>query len=107
MGFEKPTKIKNVRERHHARFWRTQFETPEGSHVYVGTASMDIGMKWWIIHKIKSDIDMEREFLFADLENGGDIFSYDKIQSVPPSLGKNFLGDQFFTDGKMYLIVLK
>lgn len=107
MGFEKPTDAKNARERHHARFWRTQFEMPDGSRAYVGTASMDVGMKWFITHKIKSDIDTEREFLFADLKNGGFVFDYEKIQSVAPTLGKNFLGDQFFTDGKMYLIVLK
>ena len=64
-------------------------------------------MKWFIAHKIKSDIDTEREFLFADLENGGLILNYEKIQSVAPILGRNFLGDQFFTDGKLYLIVLK
>ncbi|MEK7157487.1 MAG: LssY C-terminal domain-containing protein, partial [Patescibacteria group bacterium] len=106
-GFEKPTDAKNARERHHARFWRTQFETLEGDNVYVGTASLDIGMKWFITHKIKSDIDTEREFLFVDLENGRLILNYEKIQSVVPVLGRNFLGDQFFTDGKLYLIVLK
>ncbi len=107
MGFEKPTDAKNARERHHARFWRTQFETTDGGLVYAGTASLDIGMKWFITHKIKSDIDTEREFLFSDLENGGSIFSYEKVQFVAPTLGNNFLGDQFFTDGKLYLIVLK
>ena len=75
--------------------------------MYVGTASLDIGMKWFITHKIKSDIDTEREFLFVDLENGRLILNYEKIQSVVPVLGRNFLGDQFFTDGKLYLIVLK
>ncbi|MBU6430963.1 bifunctional DedA family/phosphatase PAP2 family protein [Patescibacteria group bacterium] len=107
MGFEKPTDAKNARERHHARFWRTQFETPDGGRAYVGTASLDVGMKWLITHKIKSDIDTEREFLFADLEKGGFALNYEKIQSVAPVLGENFLGDQFFTDGKLYLIVLK
>ena len=107
MGFEKPTEANNARERHHSRFWKTQFETPEGDRVYVGTASLDIGMKWLITHKIKSDIDTEREFLFSDLRKAGLVSSYEKIQSVAPTLGENFLGDQFFTDGKLYLIVLK
>ncbi|MBM2818164.1 MAG: phosphoesterase, PA-phosphatase related protein [Parcubacteria group bacterium] len=105
-GFEKQTDAKNASERHHARFWRTEFETVDGARVYVGTASLDMGMKWLITHKIKSDIDTEREFLFNDFKDKGLILNYEKIQSVPPTLGKNFLGDQFFTDGKLYLIVL-
>lgn len=106
-GFEKPTMAQNVRERHHIRLWRAQFETADGDSIYVGTASLDIGMKWLITHRIKSDIDTEREFLFADLQRIGLVSSHEKVQSVPPTLGKNFLGDQFFTDGKLYLIFLK
>lgn len=105
-GFEKPTSAENVRERHHARFWRTQFKTADGGRIYVGTASLDSGIKWFITHKIKPDIDTEREILFADLENGGLILNYEKTQSVEPTLGENFSGDQFFTDGKLYLITL-
>lgn len=106
-GFEKPTEAMNVRERHHARFWRTQFETADGKRLYVGVASFDVGMKWLIIHKINPDIDTEREVLFSDLENGGLILNYEKQQSVEPTLGKNFSGDQFFTDGKLYSIILR
>lgn len=106
-GFEKPTSANNARERHHVRFWRTQFETIDGSRAYVGAASLDVGMKWFITHKIKPDIDTEREVLFADLENAGQVFGYEKRQSVEPTLGKNFSGDQFFTDGKLYSIVLR
>lgn len=106
-GFEKPTEANNVHERHHARFWRTQFETVDGNRLYVGAASFDIGMKWFMIHKINPDIDTEREVLFSDLEKAGVVLSYEKQQSVKPALGKNFSGDQFFTDGKLYSIVLK
>lgn len=105
-GFEKPTDANNVRERHHARFWKTRFKTPEGGLAYVGTTSFDTGMKWLITHKIKSDIDTEREFLFVDLEEAGVVSSHKMVQSVAPTLGENFLGDQFFTDGKLYFIIL-
>ena len=106
-GFEKPTEAQNARERHHARFWRTQFETQDGNRVYVGTASQDIGVKWLIIHTIKLDIDTEKELLFSDLENAGTISSFTKEKFVEPTLGINFSGDQFFTDGKAYVIILK
>ncbi len=106
-GFEKPTDAQSVRERHHARFWKTNIQTPEGLHVYVGTVSLDTGIKWLITHKIAPDIDTERELLFSDLEKIGSINSSQKIQSVAPILGQNFTGDQFFTDGKLYIINLE
>ncbi len=106
-GFEKPTDAQSVRERHHARFWKTNIQTQEGLHVYVGTVSLDTGIKWMITHKIAPDIDTERELLFSDLEKTGLTNSSQKIQSVAPVLGQNFTGDQFFTDGKLYIIFLK
>lgn len=106
-GFEKPTEVQSVRERHHARFWRTQFETQDGDRVYIGTASQDIGVKWLITHTIKPDIDTEKELLFSDLENAGAILSFTKEKFVEPTLGTNFSGDQFFTDGRAYIIILK
>ena len=106
-GFEKPTDTQSVRARHHARFWRTQFETQDGNRVYVGTASQDIGVKWLITHTIKPDIDTEKELLFSDLESAGVISSFTKEKFVEPMLGKNFSGDQFFTDGETYIIFLR
>ncbi|MCX6746384.1 MAG: LssY C-terminal domain-containing protein [Candidatus Parcubacteria bacterium] len=106
-GFEKPTANNTVRQRHHTRFWRTDYKTSEGKNIYVGTASLDIGIKWLVIHTIKPDIDTEREFLFTDLQKSDLINNYSKEQFVEPLLGKNFTGDQFFTDGQIYIIILK
>jgi undecaprenyl-diphosphatase len=107
LGFEKPTNAKSARARHHARFWRTQFKIQNGSSVYVGTVSLDVGMKWGITHKIKPDIDTEREGFFTDLKRTSRIDRSLKIQFVDPVLGQNFLKDQFFTDGELYVIYLK
>lgn len=104
LGFEKQTEAQSVRERHHARFWRTDFFTQNGDRIYFGTASLDMGIKWGITHKIKPDIDTEREFLFSDLEQTGAVARFEKMQFVEPILGKNFSGDQFFTDGKLYIV---
>ncbi len=106
-GFEKATQAQSVRERHHARFWKTNIEMPDGRRVYVGTVSLDTGIRWFVTHKIAPDIDTERELLFSDLEKAGLVGVSQKIQSVPPVLGENFTGDQFFTDGKLYIIFLK
>ena len=106
-GFEKPTDIQNVRQRHHARFWLTPYRLKNGERIYVGTASLDIGIKWGVTHKINPDIDTEREFLLNDLRSTGLIGEFRKIQFVKPAIGQNFSGDQFFTDGKIYIIMLK
>jgi len=106
-GFQKSTNLNNVRTRHHARFWKTNYITENGNAVYVGTASFDSGIKWGIVHRINPDIDTEREFLFNDLQKTGMLVNVKKQQSVSPELGSNFSGDLFFTDGKLYLITVK
>ena len=45
--------------------------------IYVGTASFDSGLKWWVTHRISPDIDTEREFLFTDLEATGQLSSFE------------------------------
>jgi membrane-associated phospholipid phosphatase len=107
-GFQEPTAANSARYRHHARFWRTNFTTVDDKNIYVGITSLDMGVKWWgITHKIKPDIDSEREYLFDALNNVSAVKSLSKEQFVDPVLGKNFTGDQFFTDGKVYIMYLK
>ncbi len=106
-GFEKPTIKNNVRERHHVRFWKTDYITTDGKNIYVGTASFDKNIKWGVTHQIAPDIDTERKTLFTDLQKSGLLTSFQKEQFVKPTLGENFSGDQFFTDGEIYIIFLK
>jgi len=105
-GFEKPTAENTIRGRHHARFWRTTLRM-DGKKIYVGTASLDRGLKWWIAHRILPDIDTEREFIVAGLDQTGLVRNFEKKDFVKPVLGKNFIGDDFFTDGQAYLVFLK
>ncbi len=106
-GFQKPTDKNSVRYRHHARFWKTNIQTQDGRSIYVGTISLDVGIKWYITHRIGPDIDTERELMLSDLKRADKVNDYYKIQLVEPHLGKNFVKDQFFTDGKSYIIYLK
>lgn len=107
-SFEQPTEANSARYRHHARFWRTGFVTASGQRVYFGITSLDTGVKWWgVTHRINPNIDSEREGLFADFVRAGVVRTNEKLQFVDPVLGKNFTGDQFFTDGKVYIIYLK
>jgi membrane-associated phospholipid phosphatase len=106
-GFEKPTATNSVRQRHHARFWKTDFVTADGYNIYVGTASLDIGMKWLVAHRIDPAIDVERDFILSDLKSTGLVDSIKESKFVQPTLGKNSAGDQFFTDGNVYIVKFK
>lgn len=106
LGFEKATQEQTVRQRHHARFWNTGLHTPDGKNIYVGTASLDIGLKWFFAHRIAPAIDTERELMFSDLNSNNTILNWRREQFVDPTLGTNAAQDPFFTDGKIYIIEL-
>ena len=103
-GFEKQTETNSVRARHHARFWKTQYKTPEGV-VYVGTVSLDTGIKWGITHTISPDIDTERDVFVSDMKKSGIVSEGKLIPLISPTLGNNFAGDEFFTNGKAAYLV--
>lgn len=106
-GFQKETELNNVRQRHHARFWKTNYVTKNGDSIYIGAASFDIGIKWGITHRISPDIDTERDFLLKELTNSGLIENVQEEAFVQPIMGKNFTGDIFFTDGNLYTLIIK
>ncbi len=107
LGFEKETEKQTVRSRHHARFWKTRYETAPGSSLFVGTVSLDTGVKWGgVTHTIGPDIDTERDLLVSDLKSGGIVDDIQEISLVSPTLGRNFSGDEFFTDGKAVFLTM-
>jgi len=89
---------------HHVKIWRTDFLLQDGSKIYVALVNANAGFTWGIIPKISPDLDTEREQLYQDLAHTGMIKSDQKVQLVKPLIGKNFVGDQFFTDGKAYIL---
>lgn len=107
LGFEKPTENKTVRERHLARFWKTDLITNEGKQIYVGAVYSYKGLKWLVIPRKNSDIDVERETVFSDLQTSGLVSSFQKVQLVDPILKKSSKNNRFFTDGKAYIIFLR
>jgi len=74
--------------------------------IYIGTASFDSGLKWGVTHKIDPNIDAEREYLFKDLLSTSLIKLEGKYQLIEPNIGINFAGDPFFTDGKVYVVII-
>jgi membrane-associated phospholipid phosphatase len=107
-SFAKPTEENTIRIRHHCRFWKTNIKTKEGKSLYVGSATFDYGIQPWLItHKVASDIDTERDFLFNDLLKTGRVKSYKKFSCTGPCEGRNFQLDFFYSDGNAYLIEFK
>lgn len=111
-AWQKPTEKNSARERHHVRLWKDASLRVEGKDVWVGTASFDAGVKLTSrvripTHRIAPAIDVERDFVVADLEGVGTVAAKEIIQRYDPFLGTNALGDPFFTDGKVVIISLK
>ncbi|MDO9210691.1 MAG: LssY C-terminal domain-containing protein [Deltaproteobacteria bacterium] len=104
LSFAKPINRNVLSNAHHVRIWRTKSLSKNGNHIYVGMANANDGIKWGVIPKLSPNIDAERELLYQDLNLSEKIKSYQKEQLVKPQIGTNFTGDQFFTDGKAYII---
>lgn len=105
LGFEKPTPAHTARQRHHVQLWKTDLVITGNSHVFIGTIGQDAGMKWGLMHKIKPDIDSEREVLLNDLLLGGKVTASCRNRFVEPFSGRNFAGDIFFTDGYLCVVI--
>lgn len=96
-----------LRNARHVKIWRTNFVLNNGNTIYVGMVNANDGFKWGVVPKIVPDLDTERELLVLDLERTENIDGPVKTQLVKPFIGKNFIGDQFFTDGKAYIITIE
>lgn len=106
LAFEKATDSNSVRQRHHTRFWQTDFII-DHAPVWVATASFDDGMRYLVTHKIRPEIDLERDYIIEQLERTQLVTLVDDIKLVQPQMGKNQSQDVFFTDGHAYIIWFK
>jgi hypothetical protein len=103
----------NPRKRHHVRFWRAEKEDEEGRPVWVGAAIFDerVGLSkktGQITHVTAPDIDAERDLLFHDLRQTGDLAEEYFIDGFHKALkGVNGGGDPWFTDGRLEVGVIK
>jgi hypothetical protein len=111
LAFEKPVGD-DPRKRHHVRFWLTEKLDPDGRPVWVGAAIFDkrVGVSrttGQITHHTAADIDTERDYLFHDLEQTGDLTEvfidndFHKIRE-----GRNGGGDPWHTDGNLWVGVI-
>jgi hypothetical protein len=112
LAFEQPVGH-DPRKRHHVRFWLSDKVDADGRPVWVGAAIYDekVGLSHrtgQVTHHTGPDIDAERDKLFHDLEQTGDLSEvvidqgFHKIHE-----GRNGGGDPWHTDGNLYMGVIK
>lgn len=112
LGYGKPTSANSISSRHHVHFWETDFITPNGESIFVGTAHFDdeIQKKFGLImpfHSTELRVDDEREEIKAELENNGFLKSFEKIDLTGLSYGTKKSGNSFLTDGQAYILYIQ
>ena len=112
IGFGKPTPENLASSRHHIHFWETNFITPNGQSIWVGTAHFDqkiktIGKFILPIHTTDKMVDNEREEIKNNLEQNGFIKSFEKINLTGLTYGSKKSGNNFLTDGQAYILYLQ
>jgi hypothetical protein len=111
LAFEQPVGD-SPRHRHHVRFWRLNRVDDDGRPVWVGSAVYDerVGLSRTtgeVTHVTAPDVDTERDYLFHDLAQTGDlaeqyvVAGFHKIRE-----GRNGGGDPWRTDGRLYIGVI-
>lgn len=111
ISFQKTTKSNIYSERHHIRIWRTRHEV-NGSRVWVGAATHEVGMKLiiappFLVHRMDPNLDYERDYITNDLLKTGSKSAGTHQLLEPISLSKaekNPHGDKFYTTGVANII---
>ena len=101
------------RHRHHVRFWKSEKHDNQDRPYWLGSAVYDlrVGLSretGAVTHVTAPDVDAERNFLFADLEHGGDLIDFYEVDGFHKVLeGKNGGGDPWRTDGRLFVGVTR
>lgn len=113
-GYERAEAVMVAAQRNHFRVWKAAFQTPQNQPLWVGAGTHDIGIEKdqrsenAITHKIDQDVDNERDFIGATLQQAGQVeaMSY-MTRSNPIKSTKTATGGEIKSDGRLLVIVLK
>ena len=111
LAFEQPVGH-NPRQRNHVRFWKTDDIDGDGRPGWVGSASYDekVGLSHTtgqITHHISPDVDKERDKLFDDLKQTGELADFYTVPGYHKKLeGHKGGGDPWHTDGRLFVGVI-
>ena len=110
LAFEQPVGS-SPRKRNHVRFWRTD-KVDNGRPMWIGSATYDerVGLSHTtgqITHHIAPDVDAERDHLFQNLTETGDLSETYFENGLHKTLeGRNGGGDPWHTDGRLEVGVI-
>ena len=112
-GYERAEPVMVATQRNHFRIWQAPFSTPQQT-IWAGAGTHDIGIEKdqrrpdAITHKIDQDVDAERDFIGATLQQAGQVeaMSY-MTRSNPIKEAKTATGGDIKSDGRVLVIVLK
>jgi len=113
-GYERAEAVMVAAQRNHFRIWQAAFKTPQNQPLWVGAGTHDIGIERdqrsanAITHKIDQDVDNERDFIGATLQQAGQVeaMSYMTRANAIKST-KTATGGSIQSDGRVLVIVLK
>ena len=113
-GYERAEAVMVATQRNHFRVWKAPFEGPQKQPLWAGAGTHDIGIEQdqrtpdAITHKIDQDVDNERDFIGATLQQAGQVqaMSY-MTRSNPIKSAKTATGGNIQSDGRVLVIVLK
>ncbi len=113
-GYERAEALMVAAQRNHFRIWQAAFKSPQNQPIWVGAGTHDIGIEKdqrsanAITHKIDQDVDNERDFIAATLQQAGQVeaMSY-MTRSNPIKSTKTATGGEIKSDGRVLVIILK
>jgi hypothetical protein len=111
-GFERTDPVLVAAQRHHFRIWDAPFSTPQQT-LWAGAGTHDIGIEKdqrsanAITHKIDQEVDKERDFIAATLQQAGWVQAMDYMTRPNPiKETKTATGGTIKSDGRVLVIVL-
>jgi hypothetical protein len=113
-GYERAEAVMVAAQRNHFRIWQAPFAGPQNQVLWVGAGTHDVGIEPdqrspdTITHKIDQDVDNERDFIGATLQQSGQVeaMSY-MTRAKPIKSAKTATGGNIQSDGRVLVIVLK
>ncbi len=113
-GYERAEAVMVAAQRNHFRIWQAPYKSPQGQPLWIGAGTHDIGIEKdqrsanAITHKIDQDVDNERDFIGATLQQVGQVYAMDYMtRSNPIKSTKTATGGNIQSDGRVLVIVLK
>jgi hypothetical protein len=111
-GYERTEPVMVAAQRNHFRIWNAPWSTPKQT-IWAGAGTHDVGIERdqrsvnAITHKIDQDVDNERDFIGATLQQAGWVQAMDYMTRANPiKETKTATGGSIKSDGRVLVIVL-